>query len=57
MPGVDALWLDALAGRGLLAVWLLAGAAPESWTSDLPLHSVLACHPFADLDQWTEFPR
>jgi len=58
MLHVDALWLEALEGRGLLNTWLTAGAGPEAWThSDVPLHSVLACHPFPDLAQWIEQRR
>ena len=53
MPEVDQLWLDCLEGCGPLAEWLAADAAPESWRHDLPLHSVLAGHPFPDLLRWT----
>lgn len=53
LPGVDQLWFDCLEGRGPLCDWLGASAAPESWRHDLPLHSVLAGHPFTDLLRWT----
>jgi hypothetical protein len=54
MADVDALWHQALEGEGVLAAWLLAGADPAAWRADLPLHSVLASHPFPDLPQWTD---
>ena len=57
MPEVDALWLAALDGEGPLARWIAAAAVPLSWDLEIPLHSVLACHPFADLPQWTEVPK
>jgi len=57
MQGVDDLWLAALDGRGPLADWLASGARESDWQQPLPLHSVLACHPFPDLPQWTELPK
>lgn len=54
MPDVDAMWLEALDGRGPLAAWLGSDADPDTWHHDLALHSVLAGHPFPDLLQWTE---
>jgi hypothetical protein len=57
MAEVDSLWQEALLGRGPLAEWLAAGADTEQWHHDLPLHSLLACHPFPDLPQWTEVPK
>jgi hypothetical protein len=51
-PELDALWHDAASGSGSLAAWLQAGAIPEDWTLDVPLHSVLASHPFACLSPW-----
>jgi hypothetical protein len=54
MPEVDALWQEALSGRGPLAAWIEAGAVPAGWHHDLALHSVLCGHPFTDLPQWTE---
>jgi hypothetical protein len=54
MPEVDALWQEALSGRGPLAAWIEAGAVPGAWHQDLALHSVLCGHPFTDLPQWTE---
>jgi hypothetical protein len=52
-PAVDRLWLEALEGRGALASWLDSGADPDLWTPGLPLHSVLASHPFACLSPWS----
>jgi hypothetical protein len=52
-PEIDALWLDASSGSGSLAAWLDAGAPPEGWMLDVPLHSVLASHPFACLSPWS----
>lgn len=57
MPTVDQLWFDALQGRGSLAQWLLADAPIAQWSESVPLHSVLACHPFPDLPQWMEVPK
>ncbi len=57
MPEVDQLWLAAIQGQGPLASWLAAGGVIESWPLAVPLHSVLACHPFPDLPQWTEAPK
>lgn len=57
MDGVDALWFAALEGQGALAAWIRAGAAPAEWSLELPLHSVLACHPFPDLSRWTEVEK
>lgn len=56
MAGVDDLWQEALRSHGALAEWFAAGAGIEAWQLMLPLHSVLACHPFPDLPQWTESP-
>jgi hypothetical protein len=57
MPAVDALWQQALANVGPLATWLAADADVDTWPLAIPLHSVLACHPFPDLPQWTEAPK
>ena len=57
MADVDAMWLEALRGEGPLAAWLMAGADVQAWRIDVPLHSVLACHPFPDLPQWAEVPK
>jgi hypothetical protein len=57
MADVDTLWQEALHGRGPLAEWLAGGAEIDHWHADVPLHSLLACHPFPDLPQWTEVPR
>ena len=57
MPDVDALWTLALAGTGSLAAWFERGASAAEWSLDLPLHSVLAGHPFPDLKRWTESPK
>jgi hypothetical protein len=46
---VDELWRRALDFEGPLAAWLDAGARPEAWRLELPLHSALASHPFACL--------
>ena len=50
---IDDLWATALEGRGSLADWLDDGADPETWSLELPLHSVLSSHPFVDLDSWS----
>lgn len=52
-PEVDELWLACLADTGALRPWLDAGAVPQSWELELPLHSVLASHPFACLSPWS----
>ena len=52
-PAVDALWTDALDGRGDLVRWHVTGV----WDHPLfPLHTVLASHPFPDLDVWSIQP-
>jgi hypothetical protein len=49
-PAVDALWLDALVGRGPLIAWRTS----QTWSHPtLPLHTVLASHSFPDLDVWS----
>jgi hypothetical protein len=53
MPAVDALWLQSLDGEGPLARWLDGEIQPEQWQHELALHTVLACHPFPDLPQWS----
>jgi hypothetical protein len=50
---VDELWEEALHHRGPLASWLDAGGEPATWTGEIPLHSVLASHPFACLSPWS----
>ncbi len=51
---VDDLWVDALEGRGLLARWLADDLPPEAWVHEsIPLHTILASHPFPDLPQWS----
>jgi len=50
---LDRAWSQALSGEGELASWLDAGGRPESWRLELPLHSVLASHPFACLSPWS----
>jgi hypothetical protein len=57
MADVDALWLRALDRDGPLAAWFDEGAEISRWQSPVPLHSVLACHPFPDLPQWTEVTK
>jgi len=57
LPEVDDLWARSLAGAGALASWLESGARPEAWSHDLPLHSVLASHPFACLSPWSSPAR
>ena len=52
-PELDELWSRALQNDGALAEWLAQGAQPESWQLDIPLHSVLASHPFACLSPWS----
>lgn len=57
IPAVDALWRDAVHGRGPLVAWADNGGALDAWTHDtLPLHTVLAGHPFPDLDLWSIQP-
>jgi hypothetical protein len=53
LPAADALWLDSLDGHGPLAAWLDSEDAPETWQHDIALHTLLACHPFTDLPQWS----
>ncbi|HEX6884777.1 MAG TPA: hypothetical protein VF530_15485 [Planctomycetota bacterium] len=53
MPAVDALWAAALERNGPLVAWLEQDADPEAWPLELPLHSVLASHPFACLSPWS----
>lgn len=53
MPEVDRLWADCLAGTGPLAAWLAEDRPPETWSEPVPLHSVLASHPFPDLILWS----
>jgi hypothetical protein len=53
LPEVDELWLACLEGRGPLAAWLASGADPDAWTHQFALHTMLACHPFPDLRQWS----
>lgn len=52
-PELDRLWASALEGAGPLAAWLETGGREEDWTLALPLHSVLASHPFAPLRSWS----
>src|SRR5262245_47896609 len=52
-PELDEVWSRALAGDGTLASWLESGALPETWSLEIPLHSVLASHPFACLSPWS----
>ncbi len=52
-PEVDELWSLALRGKGTLADWLEAGALADSWSSEIPMHSVLSSHPFACLSPWS----
>lgn len=54
---IDDLWSQALSGVGPLTSWLVAGARPDSWRLDIPLHSVLASHPFACLSPWSSPAR
>jgi hypothetical protein len=50
LPEADALWLAALNGEGPLIKWLEGG----DWRVEtLSLRSVVACHPFPDLPQWS----
>lgn len=49
-PEVDDVWRVALTGAGPLVDWRRSGA----WAHPtLPLHTVLASHPFPDLDAWS----
>lgn len=56
-PELDDLWSRSLAGDGALASWLESGARPEAWGLEVPLHSVLAPHPFACLSPWSSPAR
>ena len=49
---VDRLWLASLEGSGPLAEWLDRQAPPQAWEGPLPLHTVLASHPFPSLRTW-----
>ena len=52
-PALDAIWRDCLHGRGPLAAWLASEAPANVWTEAVPLHSLLASHPFPDLALWS----
>ena len=53
-PDVDAIWRLALDGSGPLVDWRRSGSTAETWRhATLPLHTVLASHPFPDLDVWS----
>ncbi len=57
MPEVDAMWTECLSGTGALHDWLNSAAPATDWPHSLPLHSLLAGHPFPDQPQWVEVPR
>jgi hypothetical protein len=52
-PEVDLVWRECLSGEGALAEWLSGSSGPETWRGAIPLHSILASHPFADLPRWS----
>lgn len=52
-PAVDALWREAVEGRGELAEWLAGSADLDGWPLAVPAHTVLASHPFAALPPWS----
>jgi hypothetical protein len=57
LPEVDAMWLSALRGEGPIADWADRGGPLDGWDDPYwPLHTVLAGHPFPDLNPWSIQP-
>jgi|GEM_PF-2358901 hypothetical protein len=53
---VDQLWLACLDDTGPLADWLQSQKLLQAWKEPLPLHTVLASHPFPFLRSWLTRP-